>query len=151
LCVGCQKKSVKETRLVGLGVLGDGLGALGHGVLGELAREEEAHGGLDLAGGDGALLVVAGEPGGLTGETLKEVVDEGVHDGHGLGGDTGVRVHLLEHLVDVGGVGLLALGAAGALATLGGLAGSLALGRGLGHVGKKWVSEIVFVFRKSGK
>ena len=33
-------------------------------------------------------------------------VDERVHDGHGLGGDTGVGVHLLEHLVDVDLVGL---------------------------------------------
>lgn len=33
-------------------------------------------------------------------------VDEGVHDGHGLGADTRVRVHLLQHLVDVDLVGL---------------------------------------------
>ena len=45
----------------GGGELGDGLGALGDGVLGELTGEEEAHGGLDLAGGEGGLLVVAGE------------------------------------------------------------------------------------------
>lgn len=31
----------------------------------------------------------------------KTYVDEGVHDGHGLGGDTGIRVHLFQHLVDV--------------------------------------------------
>ena len=31
---------------------------------------------------------------------------EGVHDGHGLGGDTGVRVNLFQHLVDVDGVRL---------------------------------------------
>ena len=35
------------------------------------------------------------------GDLLEDVVDERVHDGHRLGGDTGVRVHLLEHLVDV--------------------------------------------------
>ena len=28
---------------------------------------------------------------------LKDIVDERVEDGHGLVGDTGVRVHLLEH------------------------------------------------------
>jgi hypothetical protein len=33
-------------------------------------------------------------------------VNEGVHDGHGLGGDTGIRVHLFEDLVDVDLVGL---------------------------------------------
>ena len=43
------------------GVLGDSLGALGDGVLGELTWEEESHGGLDFAGGEGVLLVVADE------------------------------------------------------------------------------------------
>ena len=38
---------------LGGGVLGDSLGALGDGVLGELTGEEEADGGLDLAGGEG--------------------------------------------------------------------------------------------------
>uniref|UniRef100_A0A453DZN0 Uncharacterized protein n=1 Tax=Aegilops tauschii subsp. strangulata TaxID=200361 RepID=A0A453DZN0_AEGTS len=78
----------------GGGELGDGLGALRDGVLGELAGEDEADGGLDLAGRDGGLLVVARQLGGLAGQLLEDVVDEGVHDGHGLGGDADVRVHL---------------------------------------------------------
>ena len=86
--------------------LGNGLGALGDGVLGELAGEDEADGGLDLPGGDGGLLVVAGELGGLGGELLEDVVDEGVHDGHGLGGDADIGVDLLEHLEDVDFIGL---------------------------------------------
>ena len=36
---------------------------------------------------------------------LKDVVDEGVEDQHGLVGDTSVGVDLLEDLVDVGGAG----------------------------------------------
>uniref|UniRef100_A0A453MV66 Uncharacterized protein n=1 Tax=Aegilops tauschii subsp. strangulata TaxID=200361 RepID=A0A453MV66_AEGTS len=91
------------------GELGDGLGALGDGVLGELAGEDEADGGLDLPRRDGGLLVVAGQLGGLAGELLEDVVDEGVHDGHGLGGDADVGVHLLEHLEDVDLVRLHAL------------------------------------------
>ena len=43
-------------------------------------------------------LVVVGELAGLGGDPLEEVVDERVHDGHGLGGDAGVGVHLLQHL-----------------------------------------------------
>ena len=39
-------------QLLGAGVLGYGLGALGHGVLGELPGQHQAHGGLDLPGGD---------------------------------------------------------------------------------------------------
>ena len=33
----------------------------------------------------------------FSGNTLKDIVDEGVKDGHRLVGDTGIRVHLLEH------------------------------------------------------
>jgi hypothetical protein len=101
-------RNPRETGLVA-GELGDRLGALGDGVLGELAGEDEADGGLDLAGGDGGLLVVAGEAGGLLRELLEDVVDEGVHDRHGLGGDSDVRVHLLQDLEDVDLVGLDAL------------------------------------------
>ena len=86
-------------------VLGDGLGALRDGVLGELTGEEETDGGLDLAGGEGRLLVVADELGGLTGDLLEDIVDEGVHDAHGLLGDAGLGVHLLEDTVDVDGEG----------------------------------------------
>ena len=102
---GCWKKS--DVRLLGAGVLGDGLGTLGDGVLGELTREEESDSSLDLTGGDGGPLVVVGESAGLGGDSLEQIVDERVHDGHGLGGDSGVRVDLLQHLVDVDGVGLL--------------------------------------------
>ena len=101
-------------------------------MLGELTGEDEAHGGLDLAGGHGGLLVVAGELGRLGGDLLEDVVDEGVHDGHGLGGDAGVGVHLLEDLVDVDLVGLGLGLLLAALAALGdGLLGGL-LGGGLG-------------------
>ena len=93
--------------LLGAGVLGDGLGALRDGVLGELTGEEEPDSGLDLAGGDGGPLVVVSQTGGLGGDPLEQIVDKRVHDAHGLGGDTGVRVDLLQHLVDVDSIGLL--------------------------------------------
>ena len=98
---------VEETALDLLGacVLGDGLGALRDGVLGQFTGEEEPDGCLDLPRGDGGPLVVVGETAGLSGDSLKDVVHERVHDGHGLGGDTGVGVHLLQDFVDVDGVG----------------------------------------------
>ena len=127
---------VENVRRLSAGELGHGLGALGHGVLGELTREHEAHSGLDLAGGDGGLLVVAGQLGGLAGDLLEQVINERVHDRHSLGGDTGVGVHLLEHLVDVDLVGLHLLGLALALlgtnsATLDRLLSDSLLGDGL--------------------
>ena len=75
-------------------------------MLRKLAGENQPDGRLDLARGDSRLLVVAREPGRLEGDLLEDVVDERVHDAHRLGGDAGVRVHLLEHLVDVDLVGL---------------------------------------------
>lgn len=88
-------------------VLGHSLGSFRDGVLGEFSGKDKADGGLDLAGGDGGAFVVAGELGGFTGNPLEDVVDERVHDGHGLVGDTSVGVDLLEDLVDVGRVGFL--------------------------------------------
>ncbi|CAG6010663.1 unnamed protein product [Menidia menidia] len=89
------------------GVLGDGLGALGHGVLGQFPGQQQAHGGLDLPGGDGGPFVVVSQAGSLRGDALEDVVHEGVHDAHGLGGNAGIGMDLLQHLVHVDGVALL--------------------------------------------
>ena len=43
----------------------------------------------------------------LASNVLENVVEEGVHDSHGLGRDAGVRMDLLQHLVHVHGVALL--------------------------------------------
>ena len=78
-------------------------------MLGQLSGQEEPDSSLDLPGGDGRPLVVVSKLASLGSDPLEEVVDERVHDAHGLGGDTGVGVHLLEDLVDVDGIGLLPL------------------------------------------
>ena len=93
--------------LFGGGVLGDSLGTLRDGVLGQLTWKDKSDSSLDLSGGDSWLLVVSGELGSLSRDLLEDIVDKGVHDAHGLGGDTGVRVDLLQHLVDVDSIGLL--------------------------------------------
>jgi hypothetical protein len=92
-------------------------------VLGQLSWQHQADTSLDLSGRQGVLLVVSGDLAGLSGDTLEDISDEGVHDGHGLLGDTNfckqtfinrcrdgectccvlvsskrTRVHLLEHL-----------------------------------------------------
>ena len=55
-------------------------------------------------------LVVVGQFGSLGRNTLKKIIDKGVCDAPGLGGDTGIGVDLLQHLVDVDDIGLLTLG-----------------------------------------
>ena len=118
-----------RNNLLGAGVLGDGLGSLGDGVLGQFSGQEEPDSGLDLPGGDGGPLVVVGQAGSFGSDPLEDVVDERVHDAHGLGGDTGVGVDLLQNLVDVDGIGFLPLLLSLFLITLGdgllGLAGFL--------------------------
>nr|GMC50091.1 hypothetical protein Iba_chr01bCG13780 [Ipomoea batatas] len=86
------------------------LGAFRDGVLGKLSREDKSHGGLNLTGSDGRLLVVPSQTRSLLGELLEDVVDEAVHDAHGLAGDTDVGMNLLQHLEDVD---LVAFSAAG--------------------------------------
>jgi len=131
--------------LLGGGVLGDGLGALRDSVLGQFTRQEKPDSSLDLPGGDGGPLVVVGQTGSLSSNPLKDVIDKGVHDAHGLGRNTSVRVDLLQDLVDVDGIGLLAL-PLGFLVSLGdvllGLASLLGgLSGGLGGHGDKWTDS----------
>jgi len=95
-------------------------------VLGKLTGEDETNGGLDLTRRDGRLLVVSSELASLGCNTLEDVVDERVQDGHGTVGDTSVGVDLLEDLVDVGGVGLLS--GLGALLLVTGRGGGLLAG-----------------------
>ncbi len=104
-------------------------------MLGELTRKDESDSSLDLAGRQGGLLVVAGKSGGLQSNAFEDIIDEGVQDGHASLGDTGVWVNLLQHLVDVGRVGLGSLGGLLSTSSLlgGGLNSLLASSRGLSH------------------
>lgn len=96
-------------RLLGAGVLGDGFGALADGVFGELTRQQQADGGLDLPTGDRRALVVVRKTRRFGSDAFEDVVDERIHDAHRFARDTGVRMHLLEHFVDVDRVRFLPL------------------------------------------
>ena len=89
-----------------LNVFGDSLGSFRNGVPGKFSGEDELDGRLDLSGGESSPLVEPNEFGSFGGDPVEGVVDEGVHDVHGLLGDTNVGVDLLEDLVDVDGEGL---------------------------------------------
>ena len=106
-------------------------------MLGQFTGEEQPDGGLDFPRSDGGPLVVVGKTGGFGGDALKDVVDKGVHDGHGLGADTSVGVDLLQDLVDVDRVRflpllafLLAITLGDGLGGLAGLLGSFSGGLG---------------------
>jgi hypothetical protein len=83
------------------GELGDGLGSFRDSVLGEFTGKHETNGSLDFSAGKSCLLVVGGKLSGFSRNTLKDIVNEGVHDGHSLLGDTSIRVDLLQDLVNV--------------------------------------------------
>ena len=83
-----------RANLLAGGVLGDGLGALRHGVLGKLSREDETDGRLDFARRDRGALVVVRQTRSLSGDALEDVVDERVHDRHRLARDARVGVDL---------------------------------------------------------
>eukprot|EP01084_Bolivina_argentea_P213336 362345_1 len=83
----------------------------------KLDRQHEAHGSLDFAGTERLLLVGASQGRGLGGDTLEDVVDEGVHDLHRLARQGQALVDLLEGAVDVRGP--RALGLAGGALLLG--------------------------------
>ena len=93
---------VNYTKLLGASVLGDGLGALRHSMFSQLSWKEKPHSSLDLTRGDRrptdfdtdfksnsysavSPLVVVGQFAGLCSDPLKQIIHEGVHDGHGFG------------------------------------------------------------------
>jgi hypothetical protein len=82
------------------------LRAFADGVLRQLARKEQSDGRLDFAARDGRAAVVVGQTRCLRSDTLEDVVDKAVHDRHRLAADTGVRVDLFQHLVDVDSIAL---------------------------------------------
>ena len=125
--------------LLGAGVFGDSLGTFRDGMFGQFTGQQKPDGSLDLPGGDGGSLVVVSKTGSFSSDTFEDIIDEGVHDAHGLGGDTSVGVDLFQDLVDVDGVRFLTfLGALlatswGRFGGLSGLLGSLS-GGFWGHV-----------------
>ena len=64
----------------------------------KLAWQNQTDSSLNLSGCDSGLLVVTGQRSSLHSNLFKNVSNERVQNGHGLGGDTRVGVHLLQDL-----------------------------------------------------
>ena len=89
-----------------LNVFGDGFSSFRNGMSGKFSGEDELDSWLDLSGRKSSSLVESDELGSFGGNSVEGIVDEGVHDVHGLLWDSDIGVHLLEDLVDVDGEGL---------------------------------------------
>ena len=133
----------KKNQLLGGLVLGNSLGSLRDSVLDEVTRKDELDSGLYLTGGDGGLLVALSKTTGLGSDPLKQIVDHGVEDTHGLGMDTSVGVDLLQNPLDVDGVGLLPPPCLLLLVSLGGRIGWLS--RHLGWHDEMMRGQLVLV------
>ena len=75
----------------------------------KLTGKHKTNSSLDLSRGQRSLLAVSCELSGLAGDTLENIVDEGVHNRHALLRYTGVRMDLLENSIDVRGIRFHAL------------------------------------------
>ena len=93
-------------RPLGRGVVGDSLGALADGVLGQLTRKQQTNGRMDLTARDRRAPVVVRQSRRLGGDALGDVVHEAVHDAHRLAADASVWMNLLQHFVHVDRVAL---------------------------------------------
>jgi len=60
---------------------------------------------LNFTRGQSSSLVVSDELGGFQSDSFEDVVDEGVHNVHGLLAYTSIRVDLLQDFVDIEGEG----------------------------------------------
>ncbi|KAE8688710.1 hypothetical protein F3Y22_tig00110956pilonHSYRG00055 [Hibiscus syriacus] len=89
--------------------LGNSLSAFRHSVLSQLPRQNQPDGRLNLPRRDCRLLVVTSEPGSFISKLLENVVDETIHNPHGLTRNPHIRVNLLQNLEDIDLVGFHAL------------------------------------------
>ena len=74
-------------------------------MFGQFSWEDKTDSSLDFATGDGGFAVVGNQFAGFGGNFTKDVVDEGVHDGHTFLGHTSVGVDLFQYLVNVNSEG----------------------------------------------
>ena len=68
---------------------------------GELSGQDQFNCGLDFSGGEGSSLVESDQLRAFSGDSVESIMDERVHDVHGLLGNTNVWMYLLEDFVDV--------------------------------------------------
>ena len=99
----------EQGSLFGARVFCDGFCSLRNGVFRQFTWQQESHRRLNFSARDCRSTIVNGQSRRLGCDSLEDVVDERVHDAHGFRGDASVWVNLLQHFVNVHGIGLLPL------------------------------------------
>ncbi len=89
-----------------LDIFSNGFSSFWDGMSGKFSRKDELDSWLDLSRWKSSSLVESNKFGSFSGYSVESIMDEGVHDVHGLLWDSNVGVHLLEDLVDVDGESL---------------------------------------------
>lgn len=103
------KRAVLIICSLGTGVLGHRLCAFTNSVFRQLAGQKKSHSSLNLTRCNRGTFVVMSQSRSFSSDAFEDIVDETVHDAHSLAGDSGVRMDLLQHLVDVDSITLLPL------------------------------------------
>lgn len=98
---------VRESVLLGTGILRHCLRTFADGMLRQLTGKEKSNRGLNFARRNGFPLVVVSKPRCFAGDSLEDVIDERVHDAHRSAGNSNVGMNLLQNSVDVSTITLL--------------------------------------------
>jgi len=99
--------SLEIFHLFGACILGHGLSTFGYSVFSQLSRKNQANRCLNFTWWDSRTFVVFSQTRCLLGDTLEDVIDKRVHDGHCLWWDSSIWMNLLENSIDVNRVWLL--------------------------------------------
>ena len=89
-----------------LDIFGDGLGSFWDSVSGEFSWEDELDSRLNFSWGKSSSFVESNKLWSFSGNSVEGIMDERVHNVHGLFGNTNVWVDLLKDFVDIDGEGL---------------------------------------------
>ena len=87
-------------------VYGYGLSSFWDSMPSEFSRTDKLDSRLNCSVGKSSSLVESNYLWSFRSNSIEDIVNEGVHDVHGLLGYSHIRVNLLEHLVDINGEGL---------------------------------------------
>jgi len=101
VCIHEATNAIPTTNLARTGKLGNSLGSLGYSVLGKFSRQHETHSSLNFPTAQSGLFAKSSQSSCFSSNTIKDIIDKRVHNGHSLLGNSSIRVDLLEHTVNV--------------------------------------------------